>query len=244
MPASRRVRSSLPSPVGIGSKKWRDQPVCPPSAPGKLLTGFQNEGAARSSPLAQRAASPSAWSHRRGENHRRPSPTRESQYAGSERTQRIRTQVSADVVMQSPGGEKDCIHLLSRFSGTAYETLASSAARAVSPAVRRSCAGRLMSAPKFSIAGCPAKCSGRRSTKQTQALRHSRCEAGGSSLPSSQKREEARATHQKDESPIECVWNTFTHERLPFKRTAAYDFITQIWGNFWASRCAAHQRYC
>jgi hypothetical protein len=83
MPASRRVRSSLPSPVGIGSKKWRDQPVCPPSAPGKLLTGF---GAARSSPLAQRAASPSAWSHRRGENHRRPSPTRESQYAGSVRT--------------------------------------------------------------------------------------------------------------------------------------------------------------
>jgi hypothetical protein len=242
MPASRRVRSSLPSPVGIGSKKWRDQPVCPPSAPGKLLTGFQNEGAARSSLSAQ---------HRLQRGHivgeriiGAPSPTRESQYAGSERTKSIRTQVSADVVMQSPGGEKDCIHLLSRFSGTAYETLASSAARAVSPAVRRSCAGRLMSAPKFSIAGCPAKCSGRRSTKQTQALRHSRCEAGGSSLPSSQKREEARATHQKDESPIECVWNTFTHERLPFKRTAAYDFITQIWGNFWASRCAAHQRYC
>jgi hypothetical protein len=44
-PASRRVRSSPTSPVGIGSKikKWRDQPVCPPSAPGKLLTGFQNK---------------------------------------------------------------------------------------------------------------------------------------------------------------------------------------------------------
>jgi hypothetical protein len=242
MPASRRVRSSLPSPVGIGSKKWRDQPVCPPSAPGKLLTGFQNEGAARSSPLAQHRLQRGhivgeriIGAHRRPENHN--TPALNGQKASALKLVRM-------FVMQSPGGEKDCIHLLSRFSGTVYETLASSAARAVSPAVRRSCAGRLMSAPKFSIAGCPAKCSGRRSTKQTQALRHSRCEAGGSSLPSSQKREEARATHQKDESPIECVWNTFTHERLPFKRTAAYDFIRQIWGNFWASRCAAHQRYC
>ena len=31
------ISKSPPSPVGIGSKKWRDQPVCPPSAPGKLL---------------------------------------------------------------------------------------------------------------------------------------------------------------------------------------------------------------
>jgi hypothetical protein len=31
------ISKSPPSPVGIGSKKWRDQPVCPPSALGKLL---------------------------------------------------------------------------------------------------------------------------------------------------------------------------------------------------------------
>jgi hypothetical protein len=107
-----------------------------------------------------------------------------------------------------------------RVSGTACETLASSALRAVSPAVRRSCDGRLTFSPKFSIADCPAECSGRRSTKQTQALRHSKCGAGFSSLPSSRKSEEARhrAITRKDESPIECVWNTFTHERPPFQK--------------------------
>jgi hypothetical protein len=35
-PASRKLRSS-PSPVGIGSSKWRDQPVCSPRARCKLL---------------------------------------------------------------------------------------------------------------------------------------------------------------------------------------------------------------
>jgi hypothetical protein len=39
--------SKLAVACRIGSKKWRDQPVCSPSVPGKLLTGIQNKTAAQ-----------------------------------------------------------------------------------------------------------------------------------------------------------------------------------------------------
>jgi len=126
-------------------------------------------------------------------------------------------------------------------SGTACETLASSAARAASPPVRRSCGGRLTCSQKCATADCPARCSGRRSTKQTRALRHLICGVERSSLPSSRKSKEGRhrTTTRKDESPIACVRNPFTHERPPFTRTAAYKFITRFSGNFEATRRAA-----
>jgi hypothetical protein len=135
----------------------------------------------------------------------------------------------------------DCLLARLSVSGTACETLASNAARAVFPPVRRSCGGRLTCSQKCATADRPARCSGRRSTKQTQALRYLICGVERSSLPSSRKSKEARqrATTRKDESPIACVWNTFIHERPPFKRTAAYKFITRFSGNFEASNRAA-----
>jgi hypothetical protein len=147
----------------------------------------------------------------------------------------------AESVPANMGGESSCLRGSNRkrVSGTACETLAGIAARAVSPPVRRSCAGRLRFSPKSAIADCPAKCSGRRSTKQTRALRHSICGAGCSSLlPSSRKSREARqgATTRKDRSPIACIWNTFTHERPPFKKDCRYNFITRFSGNFEAER--------
>jgi len=125
-----------------------------------------------------------------------------------------------------------------RVSGTACETLASSAAPAASPPVRRSCVGRRMSGPMFAILDLAIERSGIRSTEQTQALYRSVCGVGCSSRPSSRKSKGARrrATTRKDESPIECAWNTFTHERPPFEKDCRYEFITRFWGNFWASQ--------
>lgn len=57
-------------------------------------------------------------------------------------------------------------------NGIACETLADTAARAAYQAVRKSCDGREICAPTFSIADCQATPSGRRSTRHTQARRH------------------------------------------------------------------------